>query len=78
MPTTRNRAAIYAIYAFYVPPMLSADAGLRARLSSRDRRDVGLVPLLDDLARVIRSLSTPEPDQDLSWKSVSTTCPHFL
>ena len=52
MPTTPDRAAFYAIYAIYVPPMLSAEAGLRARLSSRDRRDHGLVPSQHDLAPI--------------------------
>jgi hypothetical protein len=49
MPTTPTRAAIYAIY---VPTLLWADAGLRARLSFEYRSDPGLAPSLHDLAPI--------------------------
>jgi hypothetical protein len=56
MRAAPDRAAIYAIYAVYVPPMPSAGAGERASASSQYRREPGPKPTRHDFAPM-RSLA---------------------
>jgi hypothetical protein len=52
-PVTPDRPAIYATYAIYGPPMLSAEVAVNTRFSSQQRRDPSSKPSRHDVAPML-------------------------